>query len=215
VTKVPAHGETARLSRLLLWPGFTGTEWQLPVDVPAGDRILVGWNVTPSPVDGEVPRPVAELLVTVLSRRATLTFASPIRSPTGARILPRTWRLNRHFRWQPAMSEADAVAGIFYSGAFAWDLQGQVVILSVPGAVLPLAENHLNLLREPYLFGDLARTGALGTLLPGVDGDVAGLYVFESSLAITVRQDLAAAAEARGAECVTAAGQVFRDMIRG
>ena len=58
-------GQVERLQRLILWPQFTGAEWELPVDVVPGERFLIGWKMASRQVDAGPPDAVARLLVTV------------------------------------------------------------------------------------------------------------------------------------------------------
>jgi hypothetical protein len=213
-----ADGDAARLDHLILWPQFSGPEWQLPVSGIPGERLLVGWKVVPEMVDAGPPLAAAKVLATVLFRHARLTFPSAIRAPVAAGLLPRKWRLNRHFQWSTAASAKDACQSIFYADSFSWSLQSQVVILSQAVAPLPnplpLDERHLHLRSEPGLFGELAEAGALGVMLPGVDGDVAGLYFFTSDLARVVRDDLDSEARKTGARCAVATDETFRRFLR-
>jgi hypothetical protein len=55
----------ACLSSLVLCPNFAGRQWQLPLPM-IGERLLIGWKVKPSAVDGEPPPAVARLLADVL-----------------------------------------------------------------------------------------------------------------------------------------------------
>jgi hypothetical protein len=106
--------------------------------------------------------------------------------------------MNRHFTWSSTSDPKQAAAGVFSGEPFAWSLQAQVVVLSEPGVSPRLDERHLELLTKPQLFQGLASLGAIGALLPGVDGDVAALYTctkeamrdFEDALSLrTQRQD--------------------------
>jgi hypothetical protein len=77
-----------------------------------------------------------------------------------------------------------------------------------------LEEKHLEVGSDLGLFGELAQSGAVGVLLPGVDGDVAGLYSFTTSMALGVRAALEDAARIAGTECVVATADDFRELIR-
>lgn len=220
-----------RLERLVLWPQFTGAEWGLPVNVAAAARVLVGWKVTPAMIDEGVPPMVGQILIATLRRVGTLFFPSALRTPTGAALLPRRWHQGRHFVWKTASlvgdagadvaadadinvdANTDVIDGIFSSDFFPWSQQAQVVIVAAPETAAALDETHLELLRDPRAFEGLARVGAHAVLLPGVDGQVAGLYFFDQSAGRAL-EELPVFARARGATCVTAADVEFRDAIR-
>jgi hypothetical protein len=173
--KVDSPTADARLERLLVCPNFNQHHWQLPLDGTDG-RLLIGWRVASPSIDAGVPPQAVDLLMTTLCGRATLTFAAAIRAPLGTSFLSRTWRTNRHFTWSSTSDPKQAAAGVFSGEPFAWSLQAQVVVLSEPGVSPRLDERHLELLTKPQLFQGLASLGAIGALLPGVDGAVAALY---------------------------------------
>lgn len=206
-----------RLVRLILWPGFSGAEWQLPLGPAEVQRCLVGWKVAPAAVDAGPPPAVALLLAAVLCRTGPVTFASALAPPVGAALLHRKWRLGRHFEWKTthdANAVQDAADGIFDAGFFSWTKQAQVVVLSAPGPAPSLDERHLEVLGDPAAFADLPRAGAVGVLLPGVDGDVAGLYFFTPAAAQAFREELARTIQQAGAEILVATGDEFRHLLR-
>jgi hypothetical protein len=63
---------------------------------------------------------------------------------------------------------------------------------------LALTETHLELAERGEAFDQLASAGATGLLLPGVDGDVAGLYTFSEELFQRLIDALRRACEAGG-----------------
>lgn len=202
------------LERLVVCEQFTGVDWQLPTAVPAVDRMLIGWMVAPESHDGDVPLPVAHLLSRVLCRQASVTFASALRPPMMSSLLPREWVVGRHFEWVSATNASEAER-LFYTDGFSWSAQGQVAILSpVDAPILGLNDRHLQLLAVPGLFGEMASHGALGVMLPGVDGQVAGIYSFASGLANALRFDLAEDAEKMGAKYVVTNEETFGELLR-
>jgi hypothetical protein len=182
-----ATSRGSRLVCLRLCSGFTRREWSLPVPT-ALTRLLIGWRTVPSPVDAGVPAVVAEVLTTALCRHAMLTF------PT---------ERGRDVTWKSTGDPREAAAGIFEGGHFSWDLQGQVVVLSRPGLAPVLNEAHLEVSARPPLFDDLKALGAVGLLLPGVDGDVAGLYTFAPADMHDIIGTLSVLARQAGGDCVS------------
>jgi hypothetical protein len=215
VTGDSEGGDGERLERLVLWRQFIGAEWELPAgDEVPGERLLVGWKMRSARVDAGPPPAITRILATVLCRHATLTFARALRPPMGAALLGRPWQLNRHFIWATTSTAEEAVQGIFHGDFFSWTERGQVVILSPPGAPVPLTENYLQVQSDAGLFGELAHSGSLGVLLPGVDGQVAGLYFFTAALARAVSEGLDDAARSAGAQCAFATADNIYSLLR-
>lgn len=207
-------GGTGKLDRLVLWPQFTGPEWQLPTNVHVAECMLVGWRCLPESTDGGPPPAVAMLLATALRKHASLTFASALRPPVGGTFLSGDWRLGRNFVWVTSSTDREAAQGIFDADFFSWTQQGQVVVLGSPGVVLALDERYLELQSDPMLFGELKSAGAHGVLLPGVDGSVAGLYFFNTAISSAVRRELESTAQAMGGRCLVTTGEDFRAQLR-
>lgn len=204
-----------RLQRLLIWPQFGGSEWQLPTGAKlAAQRELVGWSVDQEEVEATVPQVVARLLTMGLCRHAVLTFASAIRAPFGATLVPRRWKLGQHFRWISTSDPEEAADGIFYADLFSWNQQGQVVVLSQHDSKPALEEHHLELANNEAAFGELARAGHIGVMLPGVDGQVVGLYVFEQEYARRIGAELKRCALEFGVGFDVAVGEAFRAGIK-
>ena len=199
----------------MLWPQFTGAEWQLPTDVRCAERLLVGWRFTPEPIEAGPPRAVAILLVGALARHGTLSFAAAVHPRASGTLLAGKPWLRSDFVWHTSASSEEAVAGIFFADFFSWNLRGQVVCLGKAGAHLELSERFLQLTSDPSLFGELEGMGVQGILLPGVDGDVAGLYFFNAAIASAVRGELISLAAAAGGRCVVATGPAFGAQLRG
>jgi hypothetical protein len=201
-----------QLERLILLPDFTGTEWQLPAGSAPGDRFLIGWNVSPDSADGESPAAVATLLSAVLCRLGTVTFASAMRKPGAWKS---RWRQGRDFEWATATSVQDAAGRIFDADSFSWQRQGQVVVLSREGTAPVLTEKHLRLHDDPRSWADLAAAGASAVMLPGVDGQVAGLYCFLPGLRDELTRTLEEEVEKVGGRVVIADTHAFGGLLRG
>jgi len=169
------------LRALLLCPRFTGEQWQLPVDEAFGDRVLIGWRTERPRVDAGVPSSVARLLAEALCRHSTVTFAKGHHAPAGVSLVPRQWRMGRHFEWRSTRDPDEAAAGIFGDPLFPWERQGQIALLSPPGQIPILDERQLALTHDPSMASTLRGLSVCGVLLAGVDGDVAGIYAFDAA----------------------------------
>jgi hypothetical protein len=177
-----------------------GLHWQLGALPPANGRLtLIGWSEAGDTPDGGVPDEVARVLARALTSVARVTFPcssvnpvatgvwSPldddlIRGLTGKGL---GGRIVAKLRGNPAdialMStrRPETAMRLFDDAGFPWWLQGQVVLLSEPGAPPPEIdeESLLALFGEEWTThaASLAPVGIEGILRPGVDGDVAGL----------------------------------------
>jgi hypothetical protein len=159
---------------------------------------LIGWEQEPEPVDAGVPREVSAVLARALASVSRVTFPSSVLPPTvtggwsksgddDVRRFDATvaGRVAAVVKGTPAhvvvvsTRNPDSVMRAFDDPGYPWWLQGQVLLLSATNAAPPEIEgNQLHGLFE----GDgtreaqaLARLGIVGTVRPGVDGDVAGL----------------------------------------
>jgi len=188
------------LLKVFFCPGFSGIQWQLPIDAPFGDRLLIGWRTQAPAVEGGVPRSVAQLLAGALCRQGTVTFAKGLRPPVGAGLVPRRWRLGRNFVWYSTRNVEEAAAGIFDDDMFSWSRQGQIVVVSADDEVPALEERHLALSSDSRLAGMLRDNGGRALLLPGVDGDVAGLYTPDPTYGSAIRAEITDAARRLGVD---------------
>jgi hypothetical protein len=191
------------LERLVLWPTFTGAEWELPTQVPGAERLLIGWRWAPESVDGGPPPAVAKLVATALTRHGPLTFASATRPFAGGPFFRP--RLRENFVWATSADADEATQGVFGGDAFNWDLRGQVAILGTPGVPLILDERFLQLPSDSRLFAELPSLSAKGVLLPGVDGAVASLYFLDPNVGGAVQKELEDLTRAAGGQCVVVA----------
>ncbi|HSS38068.1 MAG TPA: hypothetical protein VLT58_04805 [Polyangia bacterium] len=170
--------------------------------LPHAERRLIGWKVDPPPVDGGVPVAVGNLLAAALCRQATLSFPAAVKAMGRHGPFDGSWRVGRDFVWTSTRDPRRAAAGVFEGEPFSWTLQGQVVVLSPPESSPELAESHLHVGTAPGMIEDLQRLGATGLLLPGVDGDVAGLYAFAARDMKALEEELASATREAGGEFV-------------
>jgi hypothetical protein len=118
-------------------------------------------------VDAGVPEQVAEILARALVSQTLVTY------PT---------RTGRQLEFVHT-SRAEEAQRAFTSDYFDWTRSAQVIFLS------PLAEPPPRVAPEDLLLArldagphHLASAGFLGMVLPGVDGDVAGVYAFSDEI---------------------------------
>jgi hypothetical protein len=87
------------------------------------------------------------------------------------------------------------------------------VVLSPPGSSPELTEGHLQVGAAPPVLDDLQRLGATGLLLPGVDGDVAGLYTFADRDMQALEEALASAARKLGGDFLSVDETAFAQSL--
>jgi hypothetical protein len=162
-----------------------GSQWQLPMKLaPEVRHCVVGWQTTPPLIDAGVPDDVARILVSALLKHALVTF--PVRSGGGISFV-HTCR-------------ADVALQAFHTEYFDWSQRGQVIFLSPVDAPSPrVSEAHLDLAQDGERFLTLTDFGITGIVLPGVDGDVAGIFTFAGKLLDELLAALRAACEDAGA----------------
>jgi hypothetical protein len=186
----------SQLDLFFLCRNYEELIWELPIRVAHGwRRGLLGWSLAARSIDAGVPGRVAHLLATVLVRHAVVIFPSG----TGRRpLLSRKWIAGRDFSFIHA-TQADEAVRLFNAKNFEWSIGAQTVFLSPIGAPPPiLAEAHLDLARDGDNLDRLALAGVVGLLLPGVDGQVAGLYTFGDDLWNNLIVDLSGLSAAMG-----------------
>ena len=196
-----------------------GGHWQLGSLPPeTGHMTLIGWRRSPVSPDAGVPQTIATVLARALTAVARVTFPcstvdsratddwSPVADDLG-RALGRRGLLGRV---QEAVTRApatilllstrrpEAVARLFDDARYPWWLQGQVGLLSAREAAPPDCDRLAltDLLGDDWAsrIASLARSGVLGILRPGVDGDLAGLlsfaHAFEESVLIALEKEV-------------------------
>jgi hypothetical protein len=143
------------------------TRWELPVATIAGVfRCLVAWRVVPSPPDAGVPEDVSQLLARALVSQALVTF------PNGR---------GSQFTFIHT-DQAEEARQAFDAEYFDWTQRGQAIFLSPLESSPPaLPKRCIDIAFKPERFFELAELGVKGLTLPGVDGDVAGIYTFGAS----------------------------------
>jgi hypothetical protein len=127
---------------------------------------------------------------------------SAIQPPLSLPFVRRPWqRDNWHFRWGIATDPDQVRDIVFEESYFHWSEQGQVAFLAHREVTPALAETALEITTQPARFVEVAAGGAFGVFLPGVDGAVAGLYVFDPALMQNLRDDLAIGTERASGRC--------------
>lgn len=142
------------------------SRWELPAVPPKAESCVIGWRTRPMPRDAGVPEWAVAILAHALAKNAMVTFA--VKAGDRTRFVH--------------ASTADEVRQAFDTEYFDWTQRGQVIFLSAPESPPKLSESHLRAAESTAGLQTLSHSGVIGVLLPGVDGDVAGLYTFSSGL---------------------------------
>ncbi len=151
---------------ILISPSPSSPDWELPLRDPSA-CLLLGWVVEQASFDGGVPWPVRKLLSQALCRIATVTYLAH----DGA-MVPHTKHKIVSTR------EASVLTAMFDDPAYPWTQHGQAAFLS-QNEVPPLSSRLLTEVVGQRKVEAAARVGFFGVMLPGVDGAVAGLWMFE------------------------------------
>jgi hypothetical protein len=141
-----------------------GSQWELPIETTARvSNCLVAWRTSPLPIDAGVPHEVARLLASTLVTHVRVSF--PVHaSQQGISFV--------HTR------QVEELQLAFNATYFDWSQRGQILFLSSTEAPPTLSQKHLHLATNSQSFQQLADIGIIGLVLPGVDGNVAGIYTF-------------------------------------
>ncbi|MGA9918233.1 hypothetical protein [Paraburkholderia sp.] len=146
----------------------------------------MGWTTRTSLVESGMPGAVASVFANALVKCALVTF------PTHT-----LQRRNSFFHTR----RPDDVQGAFNAEFFNWSLRGQVIFLSPVEAKPPaLSSKHLDLANNAKQLSKLADVGVTGVVLPGVDGDVAGIYTFSDDFLQDLLSQLKSECERAGAQ---------------
>lgn len=160
------------------------SRWELPLATIAGVfRCMVAWRVVPSSLDAGVPQDVSLLFSRALVSQALVTF------PNGR---------GSNFTFIHT-DQAEEAQRAFDAEYFDWTQRGQAIFLSPLKSSPPaLLKRHIDIAFRPERFFDLAELGVKGLTLPGVDGDVAGIYTvgagFRNELINALRRECERAA---------------------
>lgn len=194
---------------LYLCHGPVGAHWQLgSVPRPSYQVTLIGWVQQPPAVDSGVPDQIAALLAETLTAVGSVSFfcrqgnttaadaahVQTLTSPTLSGWL--NARLQRFPRGASLLTtrNPEAAQQLFWTHGFSWALQSQIALLFKPGTEPPrlTVQSAQLLLSEHWVdhVAALGRSGAIGALRPGVDGDVTAFLALTEEIAATFRNTL-------------------------
>ena len=173
-----------RLDTLFACRGQFDQRWELPIPQSKSvEQAIIGWSVSPTPVDAGLPEPVVKVLSNALVRNLLVTYPTK----KGHRVS------FVHAR------ENEGVRSAFDDAYFDWSQKHQCLFLSPTEAPPPqLSENDLIRVRRGEALDEVTNVGVNGLVLPGVDGDVAGLYTFSQHLQTQILDDLSDACNKAG-----------------
>ncbi|VAW78866.1 hypothetical protein MNBD_GAMMA15-1331 [hydrothermal vent metagenome] len=181
------------------------SQWQLvPLPKDAGSLILIGWKERPDDMDGNISERLASILGSTLTAIARVSFPQStiktkynqndgwetdnndlIRNLGKGGLTERAGALVKNLPSEIHLVSTEipeSVAPLFNDPVYPWWLQGQVALLSRPGNTAPEIDRKtvLALLNGNWgtEISNLVSIGVQGLFMPGVDGAVAGLYVF-------------------------------------
>lgn len=184
------------------------SQWQLtPIAKDTGSLVLLGWKETPADRDGQISGRLSSIISNTLSTTARVSFprstiktkcsqsdgwcqdnSDLIRNLGKGGITGRVSALAKSLPLKIHListENPESVASLFDDPIYPWWLQGQAAFLSRPGNSAPEISRQtvLALLNRDWgvEISNLISTGVQGLFIPGVDGDVAGLYSFSSS----------------------------------
>ena len=149
---------------ILLCPGPQSPDWELPLRDPT--CLLLGWVVEQESLAGGVPWPVRKLLTQALCRIATVTYPAH----DGAFVPKSKHKI-------VTTREPSVATSLFDDAAYPWTQHGQAAFLS-DDAVPPVSSRLLTEVVAQHKVEAAERAGFIGLMLPGVDGVVAGLWMF-------------------------------------
>ena len=144
---------------------------------------------------------VAEVLAGALCDCATVSFLS------GDSRRPR-------FTMVSTTDPSVAIA-LFDDATYSWTQQGQLAMLSGEDTPAPdLTAEQIRALIESLSPGIAQQAGFTGMLLPGVDGDVAGLWIFDPVAKRQLMKALLRWCEAAGYRLTNTTEDEFRESLR-
>jgi hypothetical protein len=217
---------TPTIAILICTSGEIAPHWDLPGD-PSIPLKMVGWRVSPEPVDEGVPAEVRSVIAEALVALGTVAFLSSRRdlvesrthTITAASIRERTRAVVSGAPARLELATTDdpgTVQALFEDPAYPWTMRGQVVLL---GRSLDPARIDWTfmeaLLNDQWrqLTEQLISAGVEGVLRPGVDGDVLGFYELAVGFNEQAVAFLSHAARARGVHVESVPDAVFGRLL--
>jgi hypothetical protein len=182
------------------------TYWQLGQTATVrGNFALIGWRISPTPIDGGMPGAVAEILARTMVSATQVIFPSSYATGNSASewksvgddsicVLKEESLIKRALNSLSdipskitllSTRQIEKVIGLFDDAAYPWWMQGQVALLSEPEKTTPKIDRQtfLSLFESDWMQQalELQSIGIQGVLRPGTDGDTAGfLFVRET-----------------------------------
>ncbi len=175
-------------TRLAICRDFAEKQWELPVD---GPRLLIGWSESPRREDEAVSRRVQTLLCRSMTSGHDVAWlgGEELSGVESRRLTPglfawpeHIWRRltgRPHDVWLLRSGDAARIERLFDAMGFCWSQRGQIALL-IPSAAgfEPERAQLLSLIatQQRAPLEALWSHGAIGCVLPGVDGCVAGVF---------------------------------------
>lgn len=170
---------------------FVESCWNLPLTSSAFvSRSLLSWKVKPQSVDSGVPEQIRKVLSEAFCELGPVAFIKTI--PGGLQRL-----ISRREITFGMTRDPERVADLFDSGTVSWEMQVQRIFLSASQRnASAMSEKHL----FPVDFETVSRAGFRGIVLPGVDGDAAGIYCLDAEFDSEVYSAVSVACPRNGCE---------------
>lgn len=197
--------------------------WGLgPLPVPAGDMVVVGWELPVAPVDDGMPEEVAPIISEALTANARVTFLSSEHPPGPGdrwvesrddlvRTIPTASLADRvrlrMARLPPSLTQVSSrapatVAGLFDDPGFPWWMGVSAALLSPASDPPPLLDGAklLALMDDGWATtaASLRDVGVDAVIRAGVDGDVIGVLSLRPGHQTSLLSSFRAAAERAG-----------------
>ena len=193
--------------KLILYRGEISPRWEIP---DAGDPLLIGWRVSPQPADAGVPSEVADALARGLCAIGTVAWFTAEPRVGEAVVSTQSERLFESLRRSRTLSlvksrDPKRAVTLFDAPGTDWTLRGQATFVSRDFSEDTAFEPFFNVAGDPgsNSMDTLREIGVEAILLPGVDGDIAGLYSLDSDKG----DDFVRGARSAGAEVSVADGE--------
>lgn len=201
---------TGRLVAVLVCKDRQVSHWELPTPPVGWSLCVLGWKVSPASLDAGVPKAAAIVFGDALAKVATVSFfARPGQPSTLHRLLS--------LRAVPRLRQTRdprEIEELFDDDYFHWSQKAQAAFLSPPLAPRPsLGIEDIKHALGGESYTQFRARNVLGVLVPGVDGDVAGLYTTDAGFRHHICSSLEETVVARGAEFLVTDQEQFDRML--